>query len=245
MAVSRGDSSARSHIRCASRAFIAIRASVRTCLPASRAASVTGQCRYGQAPITTASTSGIRDQIFPVAVHLRNVEVARDAGRRLARAVADRDHLHTRQALEAGQVPRPRDLSRPDDPDANLARAHRSPHNRCISAHARCLVSCPNPLDSTRFDSRKRPDSLGGGGLSTAHDPRNDPRRLAARSIGEAPPPHRTGRSLAIPGPLLDRHTGGRVRRDNAGPPIRVTPRTHRSKIIAGIVAEIQRLRRR
>ena len=40
-----GDSRARSNMRWASRAFKAIRAWVRTCLPASKAASVTGQCR--------------------------------------------------------------------------------------------------------------------------------------------------------------------------------------------------------
>ena len=45
-------------MRSASSAFIAIRASVRTCFPASSAASVTGQCRYGQVPMTIALVSG-------------------------------------------------------------------------------------------------------------------------------------------------------------------------------------------
>ena len=45
-------------MRSASLAFIAMRASVRTCLPASNAANVTGQCRYGQVPMTMALVSG-------------------------------------------------------------------------------------------------------------------------------------------------------------------------------------------
>jgi len=45
MAVMLGVSRDRSNIRWASRAFIAMRASVKTCLRASNAASVTGQCR--------------------------------------------------------------------------------------------------------------------------------------------------------------------------------------------------------
>ncbi len=47
-----------STIRRASAALADIRASVRTCFPAARAAQVTSQCMYGQVPIMTASTSG-------------------------------------------------------------------------------------------------------------------------------------------------------------------------------------------
>ena len=45
MATRSGSSRDRSYMRWASRAFIAMRACVRTCLPASNAARVTGQCR--------------------------------------------------------------------------------------------------------------------------------------------------------------------------------------------------------
>ena len=43
-------------IACASFAFIAIRASHSTCLPASSAAIVICACMYGQVPMQTAST---------------------------------------------------------------------------------------------------------------------------------------------------------------------------------------------
>src|SRR5579864_117731 len=49
---------AASRIWCASAAFNAMRASVRTCLPACNAANVMGQCKYGHVPITTASIFG-------------------------------------------------------------------------------------------------------------------------------------------------------------------------------------------
>ena len=58
IAASSGCSSEVESISCASSAFIAMRACVRTCLPASSAASVTGAWRYGHVATTTASTAG-------------------------------------------------------------------------------------------------------------------------------------------------------------------------------------------
>ena len=54
-AVSCGFARAVSSIAWACDAFIAIRASQSTCLPSSRAAMVTGACRYGHVPMHTAS----------------------------------------------------------------------------------------------------------------------------------------------------------------------------------------------
>ena len=65
--------------RWASAAFIAIRASVRTCLPASSAASVIGQCRYGQVPIDDGVDAAGRRSI---PARLQQLEGCRIRGRR-------------------------------------------------------------------------------------------------------------------------------------------------------------------
>ena len=52
-------SCALAYMALASRRFIAIRACTNTCFPASRDASTYSQCRYGQVPIITASTSSL------------------------------------------------------------------------------------------------------------------------------------------------------------------------------------------
>src|SRR5262249_33080256 len=78
----------------------------------------------------------VADQVLPVAVDPGYVELARDASGRLATAIADPNHLDSPHALEAGDVARTGDLSSPDDPDANLPRTHRPPHDfwRCKQA---------------------------------------------------------------------------------------------------------------
>ena len=62
----------------ASSAVAAIRASVRTCLPASSAAIVTGAWRIGQAPTSTASIAGSATQRLPRRV--RTLEAERIGG---------------------------------------------------------------------------------------------------------------------------------------------------------------------
>ena len=100
--------------------------------------------------MTTASTLGIGDEVFPVAVDLGDVELARDPGRGLAAAVADSDDPDAGDRFEPGKMPRSRDLAGTDDSDPNLTRTDRLPH------HAR-------PDDPPRFRVFAHPDSMFSG----------------------------------------------------------------------------------
>ena len=75
--------------------------SVSTCLPASSAASVMGQCRYGQVPMTTASMSGSATTSCQCSADARDAELAGDGRGRFGPAVADGDEFHVGQGPQA------------------------------------------------------------------------------------------------------------------------------------------------
>ena len=120
-------------MRWASAALRAIRASVNTCLPASSAAQVISQCRFGQVPMQTASTSPIRDQVLPARITCGKFPARCGAGRRFGRAVDDADELDVRQRCESRERAVRACFARADDPNPHALFGHRGPRG----------VSCP------------------------------------------------------------------------------------------------------
>ena len=77
-------------------AFMAMRASHITCLPAASAAVVSSACMYGHVPMHTASTSLASHHLAPVAVGARDAELL---GHALAR------FLRLRLATDTSSMP--------------------------------------------------------------------------------------------------------------------------------------------
>ena len=151
---------------------------------------------------------------------------------RATRAVVSRrrlqtaDDLHPREALEAGHVPRPRDLPRSDDPDANLARTHRSPHNRVASQAHRDGLSA-RPTEQILYRRRAASDRIAGrsrsfGGERTAIREPSSPRDsrmhgLPAVVASEVPPSARSCRPRCPWSGHRERLRRGRTRRPRRG----------------------------
>ena len=84
-----------------SAAFIAMRASQSTGLPAASAASVISQCVYGQVPMHTASTSGART------TSCQSPSTRRMPNSLATRSPDSRERLATATSSMPGCLPRP------------------------------------------------------------------------------------------------------------------------------------------
>ena len=91
-----------------------------------------------------------REQLLPVRVCARDVELLRGSSARLERAIRDGDDLDSRHPAQPRNVRRADDAARADDPDADgIARARAATaaflRERCLRRERRCDGRSPPP----------------------------------------------------------------------------------------------------